>query len=203
MPMNYLIFSDIHGSQTACEKAISFYDKFDCNKIIILGDILYHGPRNPLPQGYNPKGTIEILNKYAQNIFCCRGNCDSEVDQMVLNFQISADFIQLFDSKFEIFCTHGHIYAPILKNGEKPQGCESAQKTPKIKSPYIFFYGHTHIPILENHNGSIICNPGSVSLPKENSQASFAVLQTKGGNNSNNRITLYNINGNELKNLTF
>lgn len=202
--MKYLIFSDIHGSRTACEKAISFFDKFNCDKIVILGDILYHGPRNPLPNGHNPKETAEILNKRAQNIFCCRGNCDAEVDQAVLNFQIGADFIQLFDNGLEIFCTHGHVYAPILKNGEKPAGCETAFKTPNVKSPGAIFYGHTHVSALEKtRNGAIICNPGSISLPKGDTQAGFAILQTKSDDNRNHKITLYNINGDELKTLGF
>ena len=156
--MKYLIFSDIHGSQSACEKVISFYEKFSCNKIIILGDILYHGPRNSLPQGHNP----------------------------------------------EIFCTHGHIYAPVLHDGTKPAGCETASKNPLVNENSVILYGHTHVSVLEkNANGSIICNPGSISLPKGNTQAGFAVLQTKDEKNQYHKISLYNLDGEELSSLEF
>lgn len=202
--MKYLVFSDIHGSQSACEKVIPFYEKFSCNKIIILGDILYHGPRNPLPQGHNPKGVIEILNQNASRILSCRGNCDAEVDQMVLKFQVLSDYVQLFDSGLEIFCTHGHIYAPVLHDGTKPAGCETASKNPLVNENSVILYGHTHVSVLEkNANGSIICNPGSISLPKGNTQAGFAVLQTKDEKNQYHKISLYNLDGEELSSLEF
>lgn len=202
--MKYLIFSDIHGSQTSCQKVVSFFEKLNCDKIIILGDVLYHGPRNPLPQGHNPKGVIEILNSYADKIFCCRGNCDAEVDQMVLNFQVLSDFVQLFDDGLEIFCSHGHVYAPVLNDGNKPAGCETASKSPKFQGSGIFFYGHTHVSVLEkNQTGVVVCNPGSISLPKGGTQAGFAVLETKCAGNVNHKISLYNIEGKVLKNLEF
>lgn len=202
--MKYLIFSDIHGSQTSCQKVVSFFEKLSCDKIIILGDVLYHGPRNPLPQGHNPKGVIEILNSYADKIFCCRGNCDAEVDQMVLNFQVLSDFVQLFDDRLEIFCSHGHVYAPVLNDGNKPAGCETASKSPKFQGSGIFFYGHTHVSVLEkNQAGVVVCNPGSISLPKGGTQAGFAVLETKCAGNVNHKISLYNIEGKVLKNLEF
>ena len=202
--MKYLIFSDIHGSQTSCQKVISFFEKFNCDKIIILGDVLYHGPRNPLPQGHNPKGVIEILNSYSDKIFCCRGNCDAEVDQMVLNFQVLSDFVQLFDSNLEIFCSHGHIYAPVLHDGTKPAGCETASKTSRIQSPGVFFYGHTHVSVLEkNQAGITVCNPGSISLPKGGTEAGFAVLETKNSENLNHKISLFSMEGKVIKTLEF
>lgn len=202
--MKYLVFSDIHGSESFCQKAISFFEIFNCDKILILGDILYHGPRNPLPQGHNPKGVIEILNSYSDKIFCCRGNCDAEVDQMVLNFQVLSDFVQLFDSNLEIFCSHGHIYAPVLHDGTKPAGCETASKTSRIQSPGVFFYGHTHVSVLEkNQAGITVCNPGSISLPKGGTESGFAVLETKNSENKNHKISLYNIEGKMLKTLEF
>lgn len=202
--MKFLIFSDIHGSQTSCQKVISFFEKLNCDKIIILGDILYHGPRNPLPQGHNPKGVIEILNSYSDRIFCCRGNCDAEVDQMVLNFQIMSDYVHLFDNNLDIFCSHGHIYAPTLLDGTKSAGCETALKSPNILAPGVFFYGHTHISVLEkNQMGITVCNPGSISLPKGDTEPGFAVLETKNSENINHKISLLNIEGKVLKTLEF
>lgn len=202
--MKYLIFSDIHGSQTFCQKAISFFEIFNCDKILILGDILYHGPRNPLPQGHNPKGVIEILNSYSDKIFCCRGNCDAEVDQMVLNFQVLSDFVHLFDNGLEIFCSHGHIYAPLLHDGKKPAGCETASKSPNLQNPSVFFYGHTHVSVLEkNQAGITVCNPGSISLPKGGTEAGFAVLETKNHENLNHKISLFNMEGQVIKTLEF
>ena len=202
--MKYLVFSDIHGSESFCQKAISFFEIFNCDKILILGDILYHGPRNPLPQGHNPKGVIEILNSYSDKIFCCRGNCDAEVDQMVLNFQVLSDFVHLFDNGLEIFCSHGHIYAPLLHDGKKPAGCETASKSPNLQNPSVFFYGHTHVSVLEkNQAGITVCNPGSISLPKGGTEPGFAVLETKNSENLNHKISLFNMEGQVIKTLEF
>ena len=202
--MKYLVFSDIHGSEFFCQKAISFFEIFNCDKILILGDILYHGPRNPLPQGHNPKGVIEILNSYSDKIFCCRGNCDAEVDQMVLNFQVLSDFVHLFDNGLEIFCSHGHVYTPLLHDGKKTAGCETASKSPKLQNPSVFFYGHTHVSVLEkNQEGITVCNPGSISLPKGGTEAGFAVLETKNHENLNHKISLFNMEGQVIKTLEF
>ena len=202
--MKYLVFSDIHGSESFCQKAISFFEIFNCDKILILGDILYHGPRNPLPQGHNPKGVIEILNSYSDKIFCCRGNCDAEVDQMVLNFQVLSDFVHLFDNGLDIFCSHGHIYAPLLHDGKKPAGCETASKSPNLQNPSVFFYGHTHVSVLEkNQAGITVCNPGSISLPKGGTEPGFAVLETKNHENLNHKISLFNMEGQVIKTLEF
>lgn len=202
--MKYLVFSDIHGSESFCQKVISFFEIFNCDKILILGDILYHGPRNPLPQGHNPKGVIEILNSYSDKIFCCRGNCDAEVDQMVLNFQVLSDFVHLFDNGLEIFCSHGHVYTPLLHDGKKPAGCEAASKSPNLQNPSVFFYGHTHVSVLEkNQAGITVCNPGSISLPKGGTEAGFAVLETKNHENLNHKISLFNMEGQVIKTLEF
>ena len=202
--MKYLVFSDIHGSESFCQKAISFFEIFNCDKILILGDILYHGPRNPLPQGHNPKGVIDILNSYSDKIFCCRGNCDAEVDQMVLNFQVLSDFVHLFDNGLEIFCSHGHIYAPLLHDGKKPAGCETASKSPNLQNPSVFFYGHTHVSVLEkNQAGITVCNPGSISLPKGGTEPGFAVMETKNHENLNHKISLFNMEGQVIKTLEF
>lgn len=195
--MKYLICSDIHGSETACKKITEHFIKMNCDKLIILGDILYHGPRNPLPQGHNPQGVIQLLNPLASKIYACRGNCDAEVDQMVLSFPILADFIQLVDNDTQIFCSHGHVYAPLLADGNVPSGCEIASKKPLLTENSIVFYGHTHVSVLEkNSQGIIVCNPGSTSLPKGDTEAGFAIYENK-------KITLFNMEGKELKSLSF
>ena len=193
--MKYLICSDIHGSETACKKIVAKFNELNCDKLLILGDVLYHGPRNPLPEGHNPKGVIELLNPLADKIFCCRGNCDAEVDQMVLNFSVLSDFVQLIDNDVQIFCTHGHVYAPVRADGNIPEGCQTASKKPILKAPAIVFYGHNHVSVLEkNTEGITVCNPGSTSLPKGGTQAGFAIYENK-------KVALYNMEGQLIKEL--
>lgn len=195
--MKYLICSDIHGSESACKKVIEHFNKLHCDKLIILGDILYHGPRNPLPEGHNPRGVIELLNPLASEIYACRGNCDAEVDQMVLNFPVMADFVQLVDNDVQLFCTHGHVYSPLRADGNIPELCPATSKRPVVSDNSVILYGHTHISVLEkNADGIVICNPGSTSLPKGNTEAGFAVYENK-------KITLFNMEGKELKTLSF
>lgn len=132
--MKYLIVSDIHGCLPALEKVLQFYQAHHFDMLIILGDILNYGPRNGLPEGLNPKGIAEKLNEMAGEIVAIRGNCDSEVDQMLLNFPILSDYTLIVDNGKKLFLTHGHIY-----NEEKrPQNGYDA-----------FFYGHTHLWKLE------------------------------------------------------
>lgn len=191
--MKYLICSDIHGSAESCQKILNQFEKLNCDKILLLGDVLYHGPRNPLPEGHNPKAVVEMLNNLSDKIIACRGNCDAEVDQMVLKFQVLADYVQLIDEGVTIFCTHGHVYAPTLADGNQPKGTESANKKAFIPVPSVFFYGHTHVPVLEkNAEGILICNPGSPSLPKNNSEPGFAVYE-------NRNVTLFNLDGKIIK----
>lgn len=191
--MKYLICSDIHGSETACKKILQHFQDMNCDKLIILGDILYHGPRNPLPEGHSPKGVIELLNPIADKIYACRGNCDAEVDQMVLSFPILADFVQLIDEGVQIFCTHGHIYAPLRADGKVPAGCEMSSKQPILNAPALALYGHTHVSVLEkNTDGIVVCNPGSTSLPKMGTDPGFAIYENK-------KISLFNLEGKELK----
>lgn len=201
--MKYLICSDIHGSFEAAQKIIDFFNKEDCQKLLILGDTLYHGPRNPLPQGHNPIKVAELLNQHADKIFACRGNCDAEVDQKVLHFPIMDDFFELnCPDSTKLFCSHGHFYAPLNLDGKMPVNCEDAkspdfQKNDRANNKTIFFYGHTHISLLEKRSEKFfICNPGSPSLPKGESQAGFALfdsdLQT---------LSLLDMNGKELQSL--
>ena len=161
--MRLLVISDIHGSLFYLRKVIEIFEKNSYDKILILGDELYHGPRNPLPKEYNPKEAAELLNKYRNKIIAVRGNCDSEVDQMVLNFPIRADYNMIFWENKKIFMTHGHIY-----NIDAPLPMEDGD---------IMIYGHFHIPMIEKKDGKIFLNPGSISLPKENSLNSFGVFE--------------------------
>ena len=161
--MKLLVISDIHGSLFYLKKIIEIFEKNLYDKIIILGDELYHGPRNPLPKDYNPKEVAELLNKYKNKIIAVRGNCDSEVDQMVLNFPIRADYNMILWENKKIFITHGHIY-----NIDNPLSIEKGD---------IMLYGHFHVPMIKEKDGIIFLNPGSISLPKENSLNSFGVFE--------------------------
>ncbi len=158
-----MVISDIHGSLFYLKKVIEIFEKNNYDKILILGDELYHGPRNPLPKEYNPKEAAELLNRYKNKIIAVRGNCDSEVDQMVLNFPITADYNMIFWENKKIFMTHGHIY-----NIDSPLPMEDGD---------IMIYGHFHIPIIQRKNEKMFLNPGSISLPKENNPNSFGVFE--------------------------
>ena len=107
--MKWMIASDIHGSAFYCEKMLKAFEREQADKLLLLGDILYHGPRNDLPKGYAPKKVIELLNNIKEKILCVRGNCDAEVDQMVLEFPVLADYMLLFDGTCAIYATHGHV----------------------------------------------------------------------------------------------
>ncbi len=161
--MKYLIASDIHGSAYYCQKLMEAicFEKVD--RVILLGDLLYHGPRNDLPKEYNPKRVIEILNSISDKIYCVRGNCDAEVDQMVLDFPCLTDSLWLDIEGQCIYCTHGHIY--------------NEKKLPKLHKGDILLHGHTHVPRIIEHEKYVYLNPGSVSIPKENSVHSYMVLE--------------------------
>lgn len=149
--MKCMIISDIHGSYPDLKRALEIYEEENMEKLIILGDILYHGPRNDLPEGYAPKKVIPLLNQYKQDIIAVRGNCDAEVDQMVLEFPMRADYHELYMDGHRFFLTHGHLYnqdeRPLLNEGD------------------ILMYGHFHVPILKKED-IVIFNPSSISLPK-------------------------------------
>lgn len=153
--MKFLVISDIHGSPVYLEKVLNIFENNNYDKLILLGDELYHGPRNPIPEGYNPKKVIEMLNQYKSKIIAVRGNCDSEVDQMVLNFPIMSDYHLIIWNNKKIFITHGHIY-----NKDNPLPLEKGD---------ILLYGHFHIPMIIEENNNFFLNPGSITLPKENS----------------------------------
>lgn len=162
--MKLFIASDIHGSSYYCQKLINAFENEKADRILLLGDILYHGPRNDLPKEYDPKKVIEMLNKYCDKILSVRGNCDSEVDQMVLNFPCLADYTLLFDEDKTIFITHGHIY--------------NAENMPKIKAGDVLLHGHTHVTACEKLDcGAYYINPGSVSIPKNNTQRGYLIFE--------------------------
>lgn len=193
--MKLMIASDIHGSALYCARMLDMFEREGADRLLLLGDILYHGPRNDLPEGYAPKEVIAMLNKVKDELLCVRGNCDTEVDQMVLEFPIMAEycFLELPCANRQeqsapgardtvtVFATHGHGY--------------NTSQLPPLKDGDILLNGHTHIPASEE----ILCfdgrkcqylNPGSVSIPKEGSQHSYMIYE-------DGTFTWKNLNGEE------
>ena len=166
--MKLMIASDLHGSATACRKLLDIFAASGAERLILLGDLLYHGPRNDLPEGYDPKAVIAMLSECADRLFCIRGNCDTEVDQMVLPFPILAETALLFVDGRTWFAAHGH------RAGANP----TANDLPKLPAGSVILSGHTHLPVLEtNENGILLLNPGSVSIPKGGFAPSYAVYE--------------------------
>ncbi len=163
--MKLMIASDIHGSAYYCRKMIESYEREQADRLLILGDILYHGPRNDLPKDYNPKDVISMLNTMKQELLCVRGNCDTEVDQMVLEFPILADYCLLGLGGQTIFATHGHQHNP--------------KNLPMLKEGDILLNGHTHIPANQNMGTYTYMNPGSISIPKENSAHGYMIYDDR------------------------
>ena len=157
-----MIASDIHGSAYYNDLMLERYKEEKPEKLLLLGDILYHGPRNDLPKDYAPKKVLASLNEIADKILCVRGNCDGEVDQMVLDFPIMADYLYMYIDGLELYVSHGHIY-----NQNKP--------LPALKG--FFLCGHTHVPLIEEHENFVYLNPGSVAIPKEDSRHSYMMLE--------------------------
>lgn len=162
--MKIMVASDIHGSAYYCRKMIDAFRREKADRLLLLGDILYHGPRNDLPKEYAPKEVIKMLNELKDLVFCVRGNCDTEVDQMVLEFPIMADYCILPIGDRLIYATHGHNF-----NMDSPA---------PMKKGDILLHGHTHIPAWEPFgNDNLYLNPGSVSIPKENSPHSYMIIE--------------------------
>ena len=163
--MRLLIASDIHGDANCCRAMLDAAKREKAEKILILGDVLYHGPRNDLPAGYAPKAVIEMLNGATDKLLCVRGNCDTEVDQMVLSFPILSDTAFVYDgeAKLTLFMSHGHKYSP--------------DNMPPISGRTVFLYGHTHLLGKTEKDGIICINPGSVSLPKGGNEKSYATYE--------------------------
>ena len=161
--MKLMLASDIHGSAYYAEKMRQAYIDEKADRLILLGDLLYHGPRNDLPKDYAPKKVIEILNDIKEEILCVRGNCDTEVDQMVLDFPIMADYAVIYADGRTLYLTHGHKFNP-----ENP---------PKLKKGDYLVNGHTHIPANEDKGDFIYINPGSVSIPKAGNGHTYMIYE--------------------------
>lgn len=160
----YLIASDLHGSAYYTERLVDAFAREGADRLLLLGDILYHGPRNDLPLGYDPKRVIALLNPLADRITCVRGNCDAEVDQMVLNFPLMADYEVVTVERQMMLLTHGHLY--------------DNQNPPPVQDGDIVLQGHTHVPLCQHTPGGWwLLNPGSVSIPKEDSPHSYLLLR--------------------------
>lgn len=163
--MKFLIASDIHGSAYWAERLMSAIEEEQPDRVILLGDLLYHGPRNDLPRDYAPKRVIPLLNDLAKSgrVIAVRGNCEAEVDQMVLEFPCMSDSALVMDSDGrELFCTHGHVFGAGMHN--------SVDNAPVLPAGSALVYGHTHIKVNEEsqkHQGLWLFNPGSVSIPKD------------------------------------
>lgn len=162
--MKWMIASDLHGSAYYCRKMLEAFEREGADRLFLLGDLLYHGPRNDLPREYAPKEIIPLLNGKKEKLLCVRGNCDAEVDQMVLEFPVLADYAVLPVGQRLIYATHGHIYH--VKN------------LPPLAPGDVLLHGHTHVPAwTEFGQGNLYLNPGSVSIPKENSPHSYMTLE--------------------------
>lgn len=179
--MKLMIASDIHGSAFYCKKLIERYKESQADKLVLLGDILYHGPRNDLPKEYNPKSVIAMLNTIKDEILCVRGNCDAEVDQMALDFSIMSDSMILYLDNRMVFATHGHIF--------------NNENLPKLKKGDILLHGHTHVQAFDEHDGYIYMNPGSVSIPKEGNENSYIEYE-------NGTYTIKNLDGKNIRSYT-
>ncbi len=173
--MKLCIASDIHGSAAWCEKLLSYYRKSGAEKLLLLGDVLYHGPRNDLPSGHKPKSVVTQLNEISDEILCIRGNCDAFVDNMVLDFDIDDDYLMLDVDGYSWFVTHGDMYDETY--------------LPPAGTGNVLIYGHTHRPFY-GISGDMHCiNPGSVGIPRggschscclyENGRFSFIDLETE------------------------
>ena len=162
--MKWMIASDLHGSAYYCRKMLEAFEREGADRLFLLGDLLYHGPRNDLPREYAPKEVIPLLNGKKEKLLCVRGNCDAEVDQMVLEFPVLADYAVLPVGQRLIYATHGHIYH--VKN------------LPPLAPGDVLLHGHTHVPAwTEFGQGNLYLNLGSVSIPKENSPHSYMTLE--------------------------
>jgi putative phosphoesterase len=160
--MKLMFISDIHGSLYWLERALEAAEEEGPHTLVMLGDFLYHGPRNPLPEGYDPQGVAARLNAYRKSLVAVRGNCDAEVDQMLLQFPMMGDYVLILHEGRKIYATHGHGF--------------SIDRLPPLAEGDVFIQGHTHLPVADIKEGIIVLNPGSIALPKENNPHSYAVL---------------------------
>lgn len=166
--MKRMIASDIHGSAYYCALMLEAFHREGADRLLLLGDLLYHGPRNDLPRDYDPRRVIDMLNAHRDRIVCVRGNCEAEVDQMVLTFPVLSDSCILCEGEHVIFATHGHLY----HEGKLPPLCDGD----------VLLHGHTHVPACRTHDEDgapryTYLNPGSISIPKEGSAHSYMIQQ--------------------------
>lgn len=161
--MKLMFASDIHGSKYFCEKMFEAFDREKADKLILLGDLLYHGPRNDLPKEYAPKEVIKMLNERKEDLLCVRGNCEAEVDQMVLDFPVMADYMILFWDGRMAFVTHGHNH--------------NLDKLPPMKKSDCLIHGHTHVYEAKQTDDCVYLNPGSVSIPKNGNTNSYMIYE--------------------------
>ena len=155
--MKLVIASDIHGSAKWCREVMKAIDQEAPDKVVLLGDLLYHGPRNSLPDGYAPAEVAGMLNGIASQVMAVRGNCDAEVDQMMLEFPCMADYAIVMDGARQLYCTHGHLWSP--------------DSLPPLAEGTAFLYGHFHVKVDEEKNGIHLFNPGSAAIPKDGSHS--------------------------------
>ena len=163
--MKLFFISDIHGSLSNLQTALEFFKKEQADKLVILGDVMYHGPRNPLPEEYKPADVAALLNQYKSKIVAVRGNCDSEVDQMLLEYPMMETNAVIQFEERAIFLSHGHIYNP--------------DELPPLNTGDIFAFGHVHLPIAEKQDDIYIFNPGSIALPKQENPRSYGTFDGK------------------------
>lgn len=218
--MKAIILSDIHGSAIAARAALQHFENFHCDKIFLLGDTLYHGPRNPLPEGHGPMGVVEALAPYKEKIVAVRGNCDADVDLMMLDFPISDEFTVVEDSiktadgsarTIRLFLSHGHIFMPecfpksALDCIESNSGC--TKKTSGVanasgatagmdenRDVQAYLYGHTHIwKIEKNFKDVLLVNPGSTSLPKGGNPPTFGIYESFDNADSKGPVAKFSI----------
>lgn len=191
--MKYFFASDIHGSAFYCRKMLERFEESGAERLILLGDILYHGPRNDLPEDYAPKEVTAMLNPLKDRILAVRGNCEAEVDQMVLDFPVLADYAFLVLNGICFFATHGHVYNTL----------EEGKNLPPMSQGDVLIHGHTHIPVaeiaeLKDKTGEkkyvTVLNPGSVSIPKGGFPNSYAVLTDR-------KFEILDFDGNIIKSI--
>lgn len=164
--MKFFVISDLHGSAPVFAQAAEAFEREKADYLVLCGDYLNHGPRNPVPNGYDPQLLAEHINRHAHHILGVRGNCDSEIDQMLLSFPCLGDYLLFFTAGRRCMVTHGHLY--------------TETNHPPLSAGDVFISGHTHVPVLKRDNGIFVVNPGSLSLPKSELGGGYALITDDG-----------------------